>query len=478
MKEKNPQKEKRTNKNLEFSVIAYLFLFLFLGLMLYFVYFQAFKKESFINSPYNSLQDLFSEHVVRGQIISADGYVLAKTEVDEEGNETRVYPYSDQFAHVVGYAVNGKMGLENQANFSLLRSHAFFLEQIWKELQGEKNIGDNVVTTIDYDLQTTAYQALGSYDGAVIVMEPKTGKILAMVSLPAFDPNTIGEDWEEITNGTESVLFNRATQGQYAPGSVFKIFTTLEYYRENPFAYEEYSFRCDSEFTYEGQTIHCSGNIAHGEEDLRSSFANSCNSSYANISLELDQDSFQSLCNLLLFNQSLPIAFESNSSKFSISNDASSFLIMETGIGQGNTLVSPLHMLLITSAIANDGVLMTPYLIDHTENYTGVTVEENSPKEYKTLLSEEEAALLKDYMSAVVSEGTAGKLSGLSYEVYGKTGTAQVSDTTDQTNAWFVGYAHKEGYADIAIAVIVEDSGSGSAYAVPVAKKVFDAYFD
>ncbi len=477
MKEKKT-KNKTSNKNLEFSVIAYLFLFLFLALMVYFVYFQVVESETFINSPYNALQNLFSEYVVRGEIISSDGYVLAKTEVDEDGNETRVYPYSEQFAHVVGYAVNGKMGLENQANFSLLRSHAFFLEQIWNDLQGEKNIGDNVVTTINYELQTTAYEALSGYDGAVIVMEPGTGKILAMVSLPAFDPNTIGEDWDEITGGTSSVLVNRATQGQYAPGSVFKIFTTLEYYRENPSDYEDYTFFCDSEFTYDGQTIHCASNTAHGEENLLSSFANSCNSSYANIALTLNLDSFQELCDSLLFNTSLPLSLETGTSKFSISGDASASLIMETGIGQGDTLVSPLHMLLVTSAIANDGVLMTPYLIDHTENYNGITVEETSQKEYKTLLTEDEAALLQNYMSAVVSEGTASKLSGQSYDAYGKTGTAQISDSTDQANAWFVGYAHKDGYEDIAIAVIVEDSGSGSSYAVPIAKKVFDAYFN
>jgi peptidoglycan glycosyltransferase len=379
---------------------------------------------------------------------------------------------------VVGYATNGKMGLENQTNFSLLRSHAFFLEQIVNDIKGEKNIGDNVVTTISYELQNAAYDALGSYDGAVIVMEPSTGKILAMVSKPDFDPNTISANWEEITSGTSSVLVNRATQGQYAPGSVFKIFTLLEYYRENPFSYEEYSFRCDSSITYDGQTIRCAGNKSHGEEDLKSSFANSCNSSFVNIGLSLDRDAFETLCDSMFFNQNLSISFESGTSKIAISDDMTDSLMMETAIGQGNTLVSPLHMLLISSAVCNDGVLMTPYLVDHTENYNGIEVKSNSPKEYKTLLSSDEAAFLQEYMQAVVEEGTAAKLNGASYKAYGKTGTAQVSDTTSQTNSWFTGYAHKDGYEDIAIAVILEKCDTSTTSATAAAKKVFDAYYN
>ena len=121
---------------------------------------------------------------------------------------------------------------------------------------------------------------------------------------------------------------------------------------------------------------------------------------------------------------------------------------------------------------------MTPYIVDHTENASGAVVEQNEPVKNKTLLSKDQADMLENLMSAVVSEGTGSKLSGQSYDAFGKTGTAQVSDSTDQTNAWFVGYARKDGYEDLAIAVIVEDSGAGSTYAVPVAKAVFDTYFN
>ncbi len=471
------EKKKQSNKNREFTVITYFFLFLFLAMMGYFVFFLTLKSESFINSPYNSLQDLFSEHVIRGEIRSADGHVLAKTEVEEDGTENRIYPYGRTFAHVVGFSTNGKAGLEKQANFQLLRSHAFFLEQIVNDVKGEKSIGDHVITTLDFDMQSIAYDALSDYDGAVIVMEPSTGKILCMVSKPTFNPNTIDQDWEDIISGESSVLFNRATQGQYTPGSVFKIFTTLEYYRENKNTYNNYFFDCKGKFNFENKTIHCASNQSHGEEDLMDSFANSCNSSYANLALEIDQDALQELCNSLLFNMDLPIAFESGKSKVNVSNDMGYAAIMETGIGQGNTLVSPLHMVMLAGAIDNDGVLMRPYLIEHTENYNGVLVSENESIEYGTMFSPDEVELLRTYMSAVVEEGTAQKLSGQSYTAYGKTGTAQVSDTTGQENSWFVGFASKEGYEDIAIAVVVEDFSSKSITGVTVAKKIFDSYF-
>ena len=437
------RKKKKTKKsNKEFLVIMYLFLAVFLSMMIYFVYFQVCKSESFINSPYNSLQDLFSDHVIRGDIVSADGKVLATTKVSADGTQTRSYPQGRMFAHAVGYAVNGKAGLENQENFSLLRSHEFFLKRIADDISDKKAQGDTVVTTLDAQIQQVAYKSLGNYQGAVIVMEPDTGKIIAMVSKP------------------------------------FKILTTLEYYRENPSAYDQYAFDCSGSISVDGQTIHCAGNKHHGQETLKSSFSNSCNSSFANISLSLNREKFKQTCDSMLFNQNLPIAFESGKSSFSLNKNDSNAMAMETGIGQGKTLVSPLHMALIASAVDHDGILMRPYLVDHIQNDSGVEVSSNKPKTYATLMTETEAGLLQQYMRAVVTDGTGRKLSGQSYEASGKTGTAHLSDTSDQTNAWFVGYAKKDGYKDIAIAVVVENSGAGSTYAVPVAKNVFDVYFN
>lgn len=446
------------------------------------MYFQVIKSEDFINNSYNARQNSFSESVVRGEIRSAEGEVLAKTETDAEGNEKRTYPYSNMFSHIVGYSTEkyGNSGIESWANFNLLRSNAFFLEKTVDEMKNKKSIGDNVVTTLNYSLQSTAYDALGDYDGAVVVMEPSTGKILAMVSKPDFDPNTVSENWDKIVNdeNSESVLLNRATQGLYPPGSTFKILTTLEYIRENSDVYQNYSYNCKGSIQEEYSKLSCFSGEVHGTVDLKRSFVMSCNTSFANVGLSLNKDSFAETCKELLFNQSLPVEkLETKKSSFVLNSDSGTSEVMETSIGQGKTVVTPLHMLMITSAIANDGILMEPYVIDSTQNYQGETVKNYSPVTYGNLMTEEEAAILQDYMYEVVQSGTGSKLKGMSYDAYGKTGSAEYGTNKGDSHAWFVGYAHREDKEDIAIAVIVEGAGIGSTYAVPIAKNVFDMYY-
>ena len=163
----------------------------------YLVYFNLVRAQKIVNNPHNERQNNFAQQVVRGNITDKDGVVLAETQTDEAGNESRVYPYGDVFAHVIGYDSSlGKTGLESVENFELLTSNAFFLEKIRNEFQDTKNIGDTVVTTLDAQLQQAAYDALADNKGAVVVLEPATGKILAMVSKPTFDPNQIETEWD------------------------------------------------------------------------------------------------------------------------------------------------------------------------------------------------------------------------------------------------------------------------------------------
>ena len=379
-----------------------------------------------MNSPYNARQNAAAEMVVRGNIESADGEVLAYTEVGEDGTETRVYPYDDVFAHVVGYFSNGKSGIESIANYQLLTSHAFIGERILNEFQEEKNDGDNVITTLNAELQIAAYDALGDYRGAVVVLEPSTGKVLAMVSKPDFDPNTIGLNWDDIVNDeTSSVLVNRATQGKYAPGSTYKIVTALAYYREHG-TLDGYHFECEGEITLSDHTIHCYANQVHGSEDFTSAFANSCNGAFAGLGAELGVKSLKNTSEDLLFNRDLPIDLSYNKSSFSLTDDDGTAALMQTAIGQGDTLVSPMHMAMIVSAIANGGTLMEPYLIDHVENNNGDVVKTTKPKAYiSDFLNAEEAEVLGQLMEAVVNSGTGRKLSGNEYSVAGKTGSAE-----------------------------------------------------
>ena len=225
--------KKRKARNKEYTFVSIFFGIIFISMIGYLIYFDGFKSDDFINSPYNTRQDSFSDRVVRGKILSSDGQVLAQTNVSEDGTETRNYPYSNMFSHVVGYDTNGKSGLESEANFTLLTSHSFFLTQMKNQFLNEKNTGDTVVSTLNANLQSIAYNALGDRRGAVVVMEPSTGKRLVEVSKPDFDPNTIGDNWDYLVNDeNDSSLLNRATNGAYPPGSTFKVVTALDYFRK------------------------------------------------------------------------------------------------------------------------------------------------------------------------------------------------------------------------------------------------------
>ncbi|GHU44861.1 beta-lactamase [Clostridia bacterium] len=464
-------------RNREFMVVAYLFVGIFVAMTAYFVYFQVFRSEDVINSPYNKRQESFAKHVVRGEILSADGKVLAQTKVSEDGSESRNYPYGAMFAHAVGYAVNGMSGMESFANFSLLRSHAFFLERLVNGFQNQKSPGDNLVSTLDYSVQEAAYNALGKNKGAVVVMEPSTGKILAWVSKPDFDPNTIEKDWSDIVSDADnSVLLNRVSQGLYPPGSTFKILTALEYIHENT-NYADFTFDCKGHVTEGETTIHCYKGAVHGHEDFTKAFAKSCNSAFATIGLSLDKNAFIALCTKMLFQTDLPTTYPSKQSKFALTADTGDGMVMQTAIGQGETLMTPLHLALITAAIANDGVLMTPYVLDHTENNTGIRVHTYQPSVYLSLLTKEETTALKVLMDDVVEEGTGRALLGASYKAAGKTGSAEFNNVKGESHAWFTGFADGGEKGKLVVTVIVEGGGSGSETAVPVAKQVFDTYF-
>ena len=477
--EERPYRKKRAAAaaadNREFAVVMYIFLALFAALTVWFIYYVGFRSETFINSPYNPRLSLMAEHTVRGSVVSSDGKVLAETKTDSAGNETRVYPYKNEYAHAVGFATNGMSGAELDANFQLLRSHEFFLTQLTEQLTDKKTKGDNCNITIDSRLQDTAYEGLGSYKGAVIAVEPSTGKILCMVSKPDFDPNTMAENWENLTTAETSVLLNRAVQGLYQPGSTGKIFTTLEYLEEGNDPAVTYD--CQGTYTQDGFTIHCYNSEVHGTQDLSAAFANSCNTTFAQIGLRLDPARFTALSTRMLFNKALPTKLQNvNRSSFSLSDADSDASVMQTAIGQGKTLVTPLHLCMVSAAIANGGDVMEPYMIDSIESVDQTRIKRYRGEEYGSIMTAEEAEQMKALMRGVVTGGTGSRLNTDAYYAYGKTGTAEFSDDKSKTHAWFTGVAEKDG-KQIAIAVIMEEAGTSSAHAVPLAKKCFETYF-
>lgn len=473
----SPQPKKQKKKSTPYIVISYAFVFIFVALIGYVVYFNVMMRDQILSSPYNKRQDSQAQYVVRGNIESADGKILATTQTASDGTVQRVYPYSNVFAHAVGYASNGKSGLESSANYDLLTSHISFIQHIMNEFNNTKDPGDTVTTTLDTNLQQAAYNALGDYRGAVIVMNPKTGAILAMVSKPDFDPNTIAADWNDIISGNGSQLVNRVTSGSYPPGSIFKIVTSLAYFRQNA-TFDGFSFDCTGSVTIDGNTVHCSAGEVHGQEDFTKAFAESCNSAFAQIGVSLGGAPIRSAAESLLMNKSLPCDFSYKESSVTVDGTSDVKDLMQTAFGQGETTVTPYGMALIVSAIANDGVLMKPYIISGIRSTDGTDVSRTQPEKYASLMTQTEASQLKELMKAVVSEGTAVSLSGEDYQVAGKTGSAEYTkaDGTTGTHSWFVGFSNPDD-PDLAFAVIAEDGGLGSSTAVPMTKSILNAYY-
>lgn len=479
----SPEEEQRRKRgaaqrkkgNRQIVAVAYCVVVVFLCMIGYLVKFMVCDSQEIINNPRNKRQELLAEKVVRGEIRSADGKTLARTVTDGDGKESRDYPYGRVFCHVVGRTENSMTGIEQAQSFPLLTSHSNPFIQLANEFRGRKNQGDHVVTTLDSDLQQAAYDGLGNFKGAVVALEPSTGKVLAMVSKPDYDPNTVLADWDNLVEDSEenSALLNRATQGLYPPGSTFKVLTALEYMQENP-KYRKYSYQCTGSDIFQGSRIRCYGGERHGDVGLEMSLAHSCNGSFANIGMGLDLGSFRRLCEKFRFNKPLSVNFEYNKSRFTLTEKADSGEITQTAIGQGKTMITPLQNALVSAAIANDGEMMSPYLVDHVENDQEQTIKTYSPVREASVISKKAANQVTRMMKSVISDGTASSLRYLPYAVAGKTGTAEF-DSEGTSHAWFVGFAPADK-PKIAVSVIVEGAGTGSQYAVPIAKKMFEEY--
>lgn len=474
--QKKSEKEKKakmqTNKYILHMI--YLFVLLFVGLIAYLCYFTWKEAPDLVNSPYNGRLNKLNETCVRGDLVSSDGEVLATTKQDENGEDVRTYPYHSVFSHVVGYTSVGEAGLESSASYYLLNFHESSWNKLYKELTDRKVTGDTVTTTLNAELQQLIYDAMGDYEGACVVMEPSTGKILAMVSKPDFNPNTLEEDYAElISDSSNSNLLNRATQGLYSPGSTFKIVTALAYLEQNPDDWQDYFYNCEGSITIEGNKVRCSHGNSHGKVDLSRALALSCNSAFINLGVSLDADEFRATAERLMFNQKLPTKFSVATSKFDLDGDSSLWSVMQTSFGQGNTLVTPLQNAMIISAVANNGVMMLPTLTEKVTSVDGNYEEVFEPASIGSVMTADQASIIGEMMTEVVNNGTAKILQSSSYQAAAKTGSAQ-TDSDKETDAWLVAYAPAEN-PQIAVSIVLEEGGAGSEAGGPIVKKIFDA---
>lgn len=452
---------------------------LFMAMTLYMVTYAKNNKIEMFDNSYNQYSYRLAKEYLRGSIYSADGQLLAYSEGEDAASQTRVYPYANLYAHAVGYSTHGKMGVESLANYYLMNYHSGIRNQAQAEASDTALKADSIYTTLDSRLQQVAFDSLGVYKGAVIITDVRTGRILAMVSKPDFDPNNIDVLWDELlSDKANSNLLNRVTQGLYPPGSTFKIITALEYLRENNNSYDGYRFNCNGKYTLEDTTIKCFHGTVHGSIDFETAFAKSCNSAFADIGSGLDPVKFASTLSQLGFDKEPAYEGPVSVSTTAIGEEVDMHNLLQASIGQGQDSMSPLHLNIITAAIAGGGSYMKPHLLDYCISESGSRVYTFPESSGGKLMSPEESEILTELMKQVVENGTGTRLKNELYTAAGKTGSAEFNNySKDDSHAWFTGFAPAED-PEIAVTIIIEGAGSGGEYAVPVAKRMFDEYFE
>ena len=426
-------------------------------------------REEISGNAYNSRLRYVDETIKRGDILDREGEVIATSTRQENGTYRREYPRGRMAAHITGYSSVGKTGVEAAENFELMKLHNELLQRVSGMIRKTELQGNSVALTVDMDIQSTAGNLLGSAKGAVVVMEPSTGRILALQAYPDFDPNTVEAQWDSLKDSADSPLVNRATQGLYPPGSTFKTITALAGMEYLP-DWQNFTVECTGERTLQDKVIHCYNNKAHGLVDMKSALAVSCNCYFAALAEEIGAAKLAQTMRQAGMGEESHFELETSLNNIYLEKGASESELVETAIGQGRTGVTPLYMAMLASAIANDGMMMRPYIVDHVVYPDGTETKNTVPEKLTDICSAEEAAVLKDMMTAVVSDGTgrAAAISGVT--VAGKTGTAE--NATGYDHSWFIGFAPAEN-PKVAVAVVIENANYGSA--TPIAGKVMQS---
>ncbi len=441
---------------------------LFLALLVYLLYFNMFQADAISSNPYNKRQWEDEKYVKRGSIYDVNGTLLAETQIGEDGTHSRIYPKGRLYSHIIGYhsKAYGKSQLEMKYDAQLLGKGDISLT--FNELRS----GYDLNLTIDNTLQQYAYDQLGSRNGAVVALEPKTGKILAMVSRPDFDPSAsaLEKNWKDIVEREDSPLLSRATQGLYPPGSTFKIATTSVAYEQGK---TNATFEDTGVFEVGGIKVKNSNNAVHGSLTLRRGFEVSSNFVFCTLGYELGAENMLDIAKRFGVDKDLKMDLNTSRSQIQYKkmSDVDAALV---AIGQGQLLMTPLHVALMGSVIANDGRMMQPYLVDSITTASGITVSRSTPQTLYDVVSPGCAAYIKNLMVSVVQNGTGtnARISGV--EVAGKTGTAE--NETSKDHAWFVGFAPADN-PEIVVAVILEyDGGGGGSNAAPIARNVMKRY--
>ncbi|HYB26810.1 MAG TPA: penicillin-binding protein 2 [Solirubrobacteraceae bacterium] len=460
-----------------FGVIVLLFALLIVFTSRWTV-FEAAKLQ---NNPLNVRTLLDELQIKRGQILAADGTVLARS-VPAAGNTwARTYPTGPLFAHAVGYSIATKgeaAGLEESAA-PYLRGLQTGLSSIFGQLS-PRPVGDDVYTTLDPNAQRAAQQALAGEAGSVVAIDPSTGAIKVMYANPTYNDNGANPG---AGCGAKDCLVNRVTQGQYAPGSTFKIVTATAAIDSGMYT-ENSVVNGNSPITVSGVPLSNDGDQSWGPQTLTTAMTYSINTIFAQVAEHVGRATMTKYMKRFGFYSKPPLDYPSG--QIGISQPWSSTTgkpfppgspdedIGRIGIGEGGLLVTPLQMAMVASAVGDNGTLMTPHLIARVVDPDGVTVKTINPTVYSHVMKPSTAQAVTRMMEKVVEEGTGITVQMPGVTIAGKTGTAQIGPSgSNLTQPAFVAFAPAQ-HPKVAIAVMVDESngGYGATVAAPVAKAV------
>lgn len=495
------------------------FLFCFVALISYIAYFQFFKSPKINEMSGNTRVMATRNEVIRGTIYDRNGNALTSSQRINETSQERTYLYDNLYVHALGYnsQVYGSTGLEKSYDEELSSYNMFsnnfrqFLDSVdfsklvdnmksdkvssgeynftgnfknfWDDIQfGEiftesEKVGNGIVTTLDTTLQQVASDALGNNKGAVVAINPKTGEILAMVSKPTFNPNNLADEMAKANSGSgeDSPLINRATIGVYPPGSVFKT-VTLASSLENLSDVTNRTFNDTGSIDFaDGSSLKNFGNNVYGSISLREAYRVSSNVAFGTLAMDLGNDKLKETAEKFGFNSVISGPGVSTSgSYFPSINSELKGEIAQSGIGQGSVLTTPMQMALVAATVANDGVLMQPKLVNTIVDKDQNVVKEIGEKQLKKVISQADSTIIKDYMKNLVDKNISKWPMFQGTNAGGKTGTAdyKLPDGSDATpHSWFISVAPIDD-PQIAVAVIVENGGTGSGEAATVASRV------
>lgn len=453
-------------KRIVFVLIG--FCLLFISLIVYISYFQVFKAEKIKNNSYNKRLWINEETTLRGSIVDRNGKVLVYSEKEGETYK-RHYNYGRLYSHVIGYSYReyGKTGLELRYNNTLLDiSENDAINEIKNIVYSNKE-GNDIKLTVDHGLQSKARELLKGKKGSVVAMNPVTGEVYAMVSMPDFDSSKLKEEWKNISEDPSSPLLNRATQGVYPPGSIFKIITAIGLMDTNE---EDESYNCLGSTTINGYNIKDYNESGHGEIDLEKAIIYSCNTYFADKSILIGKNKMGTVAENFLINKNIDFDLPVNMSKFPFKENLGQTDIAASAIGQGKVTVTPLNMVLMAAGIANNGEIVRPTLVKEIIFNNGKIRDNRNIEVLSQGTDSIKAEKMKEIMIRVVEEGTGKNARIKNVKVAGKTGTAQ--NETDKDHAWFVGFAPADN-PKVAVAVILEEEGStGGRVAAPIGRDI------